>query len=511
VPHTKTIDFMSSERKLAMRSNNFQRSNVCTVSTVSNMYTLPIRDHKSHNKQQRKTSLSTMVKSFILKDSPSELIATSQVSPKGRAYSKEFSEKPGAVQIDEVVLGTKLACVAITDDEEGTLAKVGKTMPWHIEALTVITGSEEAAHKPLSTILSTHFDLKLDKTIDISGFAGRFFLDTQGYIAHNDETIVLAFRCTTSAFDWMTNFTTTTSEWEPEIDIPQGHSGHFSCMSGLCCEDEYKPRVHTGFYNNFLATAPLIKKYIDPLLASDQPPRKLFVVGHSLGAGIANMATCYFLLHHDWAQLPHKLVCVTAGSPRSVQGSMRDLIQEEMQKLRPLGKAVICRVVRDKDVVATLPPAMLGFAHLDKLVYITKSGEVLINPVFDESHMITEKELKKLKLYDVNDDDVTEATEGNTSGLEARDVEETKETEPVKSKYERKVNLIPRVVRDHMPDFYLKPLIALLEKEHPAEKPNVGKVAESQADVKQVGVHRKKKRFQFFRRRTKPSQVSQQE
>jgi hypothetical protein len=165
-----------------------------------------------------------MVKSFVLKDSPPELIAATQVNPKGRKYSKEFSEKPGAVRIDDVVLGTKLACVAITDDKKRTLAKVGKTMPWHIEALTVITGSEEEAHKPLTTILSTHFDLKLDKSIDISGFAGRFFLDTQGYIAHNDEMIVLAFRCTTSAFDWMTNFTTTTSEWEPEIDIPQGHS-----------------------------------------------------------------------------------------------------------------------------------------------------------------------------------------------------------------------------------------------------------------------------------------------
>lgn len=455
-----------------------------------------------------------MVKSFVLKDSPPEVIAASQVSPKGRTYSKEFSEKPGAVQIDEVVLGTKLACVAITDDEEGTLAKVGKIMPWHIEALTVITGSEEDAHKPLSTILSTHFDLKLDKFIDISGFAGRFFLDTQGYIAHNNETIVLAFRCTTSAFDWMTNITTTTSEWEPEIDIPQGHSGHFSCMSGLCCEDEYKPRVHTGFYNNFLATAPLIKKYIDPLLAPDQPPRKLFVVGHSLGAGIANMATCYFLLHHDWAQLPHKLVCVTQGSPRSVQGSMRDLIQEQMQKLRPLGKAVICRVVKGSDVVASLPPAMLGFAHLEKLVYITKSGDILINPAFDESHMISDTELKKFKLYD-DDNDATEDND-TTSGSEARDVEETKEVKPVKSKYERKVHRIPRVVRDHMPDFYLKPLMALLEKEHPTEKPNAENVVEVQAEVKQtqvkqVNVQPKKKRFQFLRRRTKASQVAQQE
>lgn len=452
-----------------------------------------------------------MVKSIILKNSPAEVIAASQVSPKGRKYSKEHSEEPGAVQIQDVVLGTKLACLAITDDKEKTLAKVGKLMPWHIEALKEITGSEEEAHKPLSTILSTHFDLTLDKFIDISGFAGHYCVDTQGYIAHNDEMIVLAYRCTTSAFDWMTNFTTTTSAWEPDIDIPQGHSGHFSCMSGLCCEDEYKPRVHTGFYNNFLVTAPLIKEYIDPLLAPDQPPRKLFVVGHSLGAGVANMATCYFLLQHDWAQLPHKFVSVTLGSPRSVKGAMGDLIQEQIWKLRPLDKAVICRMVRDKDIVTTLPPTMLGFVHLDKLVYITDSGEILINPVLDKSHMITEKELEKLKLYD--DDE----TEGDTpKSDEARDVEDSKEVEGVKSKYERKMSRIPRALRDHMPDFYLKPLMALLEQEHPTPKPEepeelkVEKPEESHDEVKQTEVM-PKKRFRFFRRRTKAAQEVQQE
>jgi hypothetical protein len=468
-----------------------------------------------------------MVKSFVLKDSPPEFIAAAQVKPMGRKYSKDESAKPGAVNIKDVVLGTKLACLAITDDKPDTLSKVGKRMPWHIEALKVITGSEEEAHKSLTSILSTHFNLTCDKIIDISGFAGRFVIDTQGYIAHNDEMIVLSYRCTTSASDWMTNFTTTTSEWEPEIDIPQGHSGHFSCLSGGwgCCDDEHKPRVHTGFYNNFLVTAPLIKQYIEPLLAPDQPPRKLYVVGHSLGAGVANMAACYFLLEHDWAKLPHKLMCITAGSPRSVKGPMRDIIQEEMQRLRPVNKAVICRVVRDKDMVASLPPALLGFAHLDKLCYITKSGDVLINPTLDNSHVFTEKEMKNLKLYDDIGSEATtiDESEMDTSEEEGGDTSEETNTDGqpvIKSAYERKVGRIPRALRDHMPDFYLKPLIALMEKEHPPKQPLEPIVEEEEEEedsevVKPVCKAKEtkpaKQRSPFFWRRTRKAKVAQEE
>ncbi len=39
----------------------------------------------------------------------------------------------------------------------------------------------------------------------------------------------------------------------------------------------------------------MIKEYIEPLLAPEQPPRMLYVVGHSFGAGIATMTACYFL------------------------------------------------------------------------------------------------------------------------------------------------------------------------------------------------------------------------
>ena len=184
---------------------------------------------------------------FVLKDSDPEFIKAAGVQPRGREYDASCAKKPGAIRIDEVLLGTKLACIAITDDHEGTLAKVGKMNPWHIEALKMITGSEEEAHKPLTHILDKHFNLKCDKILDLSGWSGGRPIDTQGYIAHNDEMIVVSFRCTTSALDWMTNLATTSSEWELDEDVAQGHSGFLSCFEGRCfVKGPKKPRVHTG-------------------------------------------------------------------------------------------------------------------------------------------------------------------------------------------------------------------------------------------------------------------------
>ena len=353
--------------------------------------------------------------------------------------------------INDVLVGMKYASLSITDDEEGTLKKVGKLNPWHIQALAIIAGSEEEAHKPLSYLLETYMDgLKIDCHINRVGITpGGHFLDTQGYIAHNDTTIVIAYRCTTSVFDWLTNFSTSSSEWELDEDIAQGYSGKCSGLDGLCCiAGDHKPRVHTGFYNNFLATVPDIKEHLEPLLAKDQPPRKLFVCGHSLGAGIATLAGCYFLLEHDWSDLPHKLVVVTAGSPRACQAGMREHVQQEMARLNEKGcadKAVICRVVNDKDIVATLPPTLFGFRHIDNLLFISDDGKI---------KLVGEGGETKSEETEIND-----AVQGVPRSFIAEEDANIEEGEP--TSYDKKVQRIPKILRDHMPDFYLKPMLEM--------------------------------------------------
>lgn len=355
--------------------------------------------------------------------------------------------------INDVLRGMKYASLSITDDKDDTLKKVGKMNPWHISALALISGSEEEAHKPLTYLLDKYMNgLQLDCHIDRSGMTpGGHFLDTQGYIAHNDDTIVIAYRCTTSIFDWLTNFSTSSSDWELDEDIAKGFSGVCSGLEGLCClgGEAHKPRVHTGFYNNFLATVPDIKQYVEPLLAKDQPARKLFVCGHSLGAGVATMAGCYFLLEHDWTELPHTLIVVTAGSPRACQIGMREHVQQEMERLKTQGcgnKVAICRVVNDKDIVATLPPTLFGFRHIDDLVYISESGGI---------KFVGEGEETKS-----DDTEISDAVGGTPKVFTAvDDADADDDVEP--TAYDRKIQKIPKPLRDHMPDFYLKPMMQM--------------------------------------------------
>lgn len=386
---------------------------------------------------------------FLLKDSPAELLRAAGVAPQGRSYDKAYERKPGAVRIDDVLLGTKLACVAITDDEEGTLAKVAKMNPWHTKALTMITGSEEEAHRSLTHILAQHFDLTVDKIVNLTGWSGGHPIDTQGFIAHNDEIVVVSFRCTTSAMDWMTNFAATSSEWELDEDVAQGHSGFCSCLDGRFSGG--KPRVHTGFYNNILQTIPLLEEFVDPLLAKEGPPRKLYVVGHSLGAGMSTMATCYFLEKHDWKDLPHKLINVSAGTPRSLKQAMADKMERQLADLRPLDKAVVCRLVMNEDVVTRVP---IGYVHIGTLVFLTEDGHVLVGPKCDDAHVIDEGEMKALCK------DHPELSAIAAAGADAEEGDEKL------TAYEAQMRKIPRPFRDHCPDYYLAPLLALFNKDY---------------------------------------------
>lgn len=341
--------------------------------------------------------------------------------------------------LDHILRGMMFASLAITDDKNLTLAKVGKANPWHIEALKLIVGNEEQAHRPLSDILKTHMDLVLDTHIDITGITkGMHFLDTQGYIAHNDSVIVLSYRCTTSILDWLTNLNMTMSAWEVEEDLELGFSGYCSGLEGLCC-GERKPRVHTGFYNNFLATLPMIKTHIEPLLGPDQPPRTLYVCGHSLGAGVATVAACHFLLEYDWDKIPHSFCAVTAGSPRSVGRLMRDLVEERISMFK---SAHVYRLVKGKDVVTTVPPTAFGFRHITEAVRIEDDGKINLN-VHIHSHESNEKD---------------RATTSEIKVLVQGMKDESPDPETA-SDYDKFVAKVPAGLRDHMPDFYLKPLL----------------------------------------------------
>jgi hypothetical protein len=355
--------------------------------------------------------------------------------------------------------------LAITDNKEHTLRKVAKSNPWHEQALKLITGSTERAHLPLNDILYEDMGgLILDCEIDVSGITnGGHFLDTQGYVAHNNEYVVVAFRCTTSISDWLTNFNTTSSAWTIEQDIEKGYSGVCSGFDGLCCQGEnYKPRVHTGFYNNFLAALPTIRKHVDQYLVNYERPRKLYIVGHSLGAGIANITATYFLLQHNWKLLPQELVVVTAGSPRSICHSMKNVIDGKREEYGEKNVRFY-RLVKGSDIVTTVPPKILGFEHMVEPTIITDEGTIVLRLKQADA------ETNVLELVTVHQDQIsrkflkspasgkTNVTDGSPQDDTEEETDEGSEEE-AEAKYNNLVSRIPKGLRDHMPDFYLKPL-----------------------------------------------------
>jgi hypothetical protein len=139
---------------------------------------------------------------------------------------------------------------------------------------------------------------------------------------------------------------------------------------------------------------------------------------------------------------------------------MREVVEAKLSALRPLDKAVMCRLVRDADVVPTVPPSFLGFKHIGKLVFISDSGDILINPKL--KNVVTEKQIKGLLEENPEIKDEVEEI------AETRDESESSMASTLKS-YAR----IPKPFRDHMPQYYLDPLLVMFEKDFGVPRPEI--------------------------------------
>jgi hypothetical protein len=120
--------------------------------------------------------------------------------------------------------------------------------------------------------------------------------------------------------------------------------------------------------------------------------------------------------------------------------------------LRPLDRAVICRLVYNHDLVPHVPFHIGGFYHLDKLVYITVNGDVIINPRMRESNK-----------------NFSEVTSLINSCWTAKDiVEEDKiassKLETDKTPFEIECEKTPDPIKCHMPYWYLTRLEKLQAK-----------------------------------------------
>ena len=143
------------------------------------------------------------------------------------------------------------------------------------------------------------------------------------------------------------------------------------------------------------------------------------------------------------------------------------------------------RTVRDKDGVPKVPPAFLGFRHLGTTVFITKPdttternfSRLIINP-----NLVVPKrkfgdlvaENADLRATEDEDSDDSESdADDEAAGVKAAASQiQSDEISHDDVAYSRKIAMIPRPLRDHMPEFYTLPLYQATQTT-PKYEPNV--------------------------------------
>ena len=205
------------------------------------------------------------------------------------------------------------------------------------------------------------FKTKYQKIFTPLGMAAFDFIDvrqktadTQVMIMSNEKAVIVVFRGSESSsggsfspvkavYDWiLTDF----NFFPRSVD----HWGR-------------KVRVHRGFWNALDIVYPRLKTIINDHLATGD--KKLWITGHSLGAGIVPLAA--YRLAFD--KVPVYGVFNFAG-PRVGNEEFVDLYQSRFPNHQ--------RWVHDLDIVTMLPFPWMGFKHVSKPNNIYADGHVVL-------------------------------------------------------------------------------------------------------------------------------------
>lgn len=357
------------------------------------------------------------------------------------------------------------------------------TFPWDAEAVKLITGSrQDQANKPLGAILKEDLNLNLLTEFESSPAVAdpnapqewntrSWKTDddnkVHGYIAQNDDMVVLAFSSRQSAFDWMADVDTSTAFWKNNLssstmsneELPISSPGMLCGFFGgdaSMCQSSSMVTVNRYFYQLFLDVWPKIQQHIQVVLRPSGRPRTLHIVGHSLGGAIATLVGCHLIMEYDWNQLPHDLVVVTSGSPRVISPQLKSMI-EARRRVFALNVRVY-RVVKGSDAIITLPPPRSsgGLEHLVDPIFITDSGEIgwhLMGEAFDTNVRVLRKALQNANLSKFVQHHQQDAGEGRD------DVDYDLGARSDSFEYSKLVTRLPKALRDHLPTSYLQPLL----------------------------------------------------
>ncbi len=162
------------------------------------------------------------------------------------------------------------------------------------------------------------------------------FQDTQAFVASNDDSMVVSFRGTSSLKDAMTDI---------NVDLVGGVGG----------------RVHEGFQ----IALNYVWQDLYKLILANRDKRSLWLTGHSLGAGLACLATAKLVQEKD--QPVNGLY--TFGMPRTGD-------REFAKNFNATFGDKTFRFVNNNDIVARTPFRSMGYSHVGQFKYFDENGRL---------------------------------------------------------------------------------------------------------------------------------------
>jgi len=166
-------------------------------------------------------------------------------------------------------------------------------------------------------------------------------IDTQAFVAGNDQFIIVAFRGTEpdNINDWKTNF-------------------HFIKYSVPNSNDTV---VHKGFWDALDLAWDELMEHIRKFRNQEQP---IWLTGYSLGGALATLAA--FRLTQEG--FPFQGL-YTFGQPRVGSWNFSEVFNQSHRHK-------VFRFVNNNDFVTFVPPVSLRYAHIGQLCYLTANQKI---------------------------------------------------------------------------------------------------------------------------------------
>lgn len=162
-------------------------------------------------------------------------------------------------------------------------------------------------------------------------------IDTQGFIAANEDRILITFSGSESLPDWVTNFISVTDP------------GPFP-----------DSRVHEGFQDALFPVLLTLTRALH--IYNPTYHKSIWITGHSLGGALAVLLGSMFVAEG----IPVSGI-YTFGAPRVGDPRFANTLDQKLA-------GSLYRVVNEGDLVPHLPPQFLGFLHSGKTILFKTDG-----------------------------------------------------------------------------------------------------------------------------------------